>query len=567
MKKLIYSLLLICVVGLSGCANLDLNPPAEASSETWFSTIDEFEYACNDLYRLDLWYWECNRGWHTDRWTDDWEQQAHGYEWATGGLMSTTGYVKSMWKNTYKAITRCNAIIANVERQRGKLSEKQLDRFEGEARMMRAMFYGYLTFLYGDLPLFTEYITVDQAYQMGRTPRAEILKQVYSDFDKAAELLPETNTTLIRAKKATAYAFKARVASWFLDYPVAAQAAKDCMDTGAYALDPDFEGMFKLRTHASSEFVFTVPRSRELHNDLISMGSFLPRNNKGKALAAPSLELFCAFLCDDGLPIDKSPKYDRTAPFANRDPRLGYTMPEYGSAFLGVEWDPMKAKVDNYSTGKSITNNDSQLSNASASWSGMILKKGVDEDWLVDLKADPDAIIMRYADVLLIYAESKIEMNDIDQSVLDAMNDVRARAYKVKRGDVAKYPAITSTSQDELRFTLRCERRMEFAWENRRWFDLMRWRLCDIAINRPIISLPQKTQLNKNIKTGDAFFANDILPQIEETGLVNLVPLIDSNAKLRRSMERKFDPSKGYLLPLPIEDVQLISGMVQNPGY
>lgn len=112
------------MIGCTACADLDLNPPADASSETWFSNIEEFEFAANDLYRLDLWYWECNRAWHTDRWTDDWEQQGHGYEWSTGALMSTTGYVKTMWLNTYKAITRCNAIIANVEKQRGNIIAK-----------------------------------------------------------------------------------------------------------------------------------------------------------------------------------------------------------------------------------------------------------------------------------------------------------------------------------------------------------------------------------------------------------------------------------------------------------
>ncbi len=102
--------------------------------------------------------------------------------------MSTTGYVKTMWLNTYKAITRCNAIIANVEKQRGKLSEKQLDRFEGEARMFRACFYSYLTFLYGDIPYYTDYITIDQAYAMGREKQSEVIKRIYEDFDKATEL-------------------------------------------------------------------------------------------------------------------------------------------------------------------------------------------------------------------------------------------------------------------------------------------------------------------------------------------------------------------------------------------
>lgn len=567
MKKYLYTLMIAASISLGGCANLDLTPPADASSESWYSTIEEFEHSCNDLYRLDLWYWECNRLWHTDRWSDDWEQQGHSYEWCTGALMSTTGYVKTMWLNTYKGITRCNAIIANVNKKRGQLNDSKLDQFEGEARFFRACYYSYITFLYGDCPYYTDYITIDQAYAMGRTPQAEVLTKIYEDFDKAIELLPEKNDGNIRVLKSTAMAFKARTASWMLDYATAADAAKQCMDSKKYSLASDYEGLFKLTTHASPEFVFTIPRSRELHEDQISLSSFLPRNNKGKSLAVPSLELFSAYLCDDGLPIDKSPLFDRQNPFEHRDPRLGYTMPAFGTNFLGYEWNPSLSKVTNYSTGKTVSNNDSQLVQTLASWSGMILKKGIDEDVLVDLKADPDAIIMRYADVLLMYAEAKIELGDIDQSVLDAMNDVRARAYKATRSETSKYPVITETDQAKLRFILRCERRMEFAWENRRWFDLVRWRLCDIATNRPVISLPAKTQLNKNIKNNEYFFPSDALPVIEGTGLVDLQPLVDSKAKFRKTMDRTFDPAKGYLLPLPLQDVTLIPGMTQNPGY
>lgn len=567
MKKYLYTILFAASISLGGCADLDLNPPADASTETWYSNLEEFEFACNDLYRGDLWHWEYNRLWHTDRWTDDWDQQGHGYEWSTGALMPTTSYVKATWLRTYKGITRCNAVIANVEKQRGKLSDKNLDKFEGEARFFRACFYSYLIFLYGDCPYYTDYITIDQAYAMGRIPKEEILKHIYEDFDKAAELLPDKNEGNIRVLSATALAFKARTATWMLDYPTAAAAAKACMDSKKYTLDKNFESMFLLKTHTSDEFIFTIPRSRELKDDKISYSSFLPRNNKGKSLAVPSLELFSAFLCDDGLPIDKSPKFDPKNPFSNRDPRLGYTTVEFGTTFLGIEWDPSKNKVQNYTTGKSINNNDSQLVQNLASWTGLILKKGIDEDILVDLKGDPDCIVMRYADVLLMYAEAKIEMNEIDQTVLDAINDVRSRAYKATRNETSKYPAVTETNQYKLRFILRSERRMEFAWENRRWFDLVRWRLCDIAINRPVIDLPAKAQLQKNIKNGDYFFPADALPVIEETGLVNLQPLVDSKAKFRKTMERKFDPAKGYLLPLPIEDVMLIPGMTQNPGY
>ena len=102
-------------------------------------------------------------------------------------------------------------------------------------------------------------------------------------------------------------------------------------------------------------------------------------------------------------------------------------------------------------------------------------KKGIDETWLENGKdVDPDKIIIRYADVLLMYAEAKIELNQIDQSVLDAINRVRARAYGVDYTNISAYPAITTTSQQKLRTIIRNERRVEFAKEGLRYMDLVR---------------------------------------------------------------------------------------------
>lgn len=572
MKKYIYSILIAAAssIALTSCADLDLTSPSDASSESWFSSIEEFEFACNDLYRPDIWYWECNRNQHTDRWTDDWEQQSYAYEWCCGALTSKTGYVGTMWLNTYKGITRANQIIEKAGESRGKLNDAQLDKYEGEARLFRAIFYSYLTFLYGDIPYFDKFITIDEASVMGREKREVVLQHVYDDFDKAIELLP-VKSSGNRMKKSTAMAFRARTAQWFNDYPNMAKYAKLVMESGDYSLDPDFENMFYPNTFTSPEFIYIMPRSKTLKPDdadqYFSMASFLPKNNGRKGFAVPSIELFCSYLCTDGLPIDKSPLFNPKKPFENRDPRLSYTMPAFGSEFLGFEWDPSKTKVMDYSKGKEITNKDCLLNDATCSWNGLMFKKGVDESGLDDKKYDFNQIIFRYADILLMYAEAKMEMGDVDQSVLDAMNDVRARAYKTTRANTSKYPAITTTNVQELRFILRTERHMEFAWENRRWFDLMRWHLCEIYSNRPYVVLPNKTNLQKMIKQGEWYFPSDAMPVIEENGCIDLKPLTESKYKFQSFDIRKFDPAIGYLLPLPLTDVTLFPGMVQNPGY
>lgn len=101
------------------------------------------------------------------------------------------------------------------------------------------------------------------------------------------------------------------------------------------------------------------------------------------------------------------------------------------------------------------------------------MEKGIDETWLQNgFKVDQDIIYCRYAEILLTYAEAKIELNEIDNSVLDALNEVRARAYGVDKSDKASYPAFTSNDQSTLRHQLR----VDVVWKWQR-------NTCDIRIS------------------------------------------------------------------------------------
>src|SRR5699024_6190119 len=201
----------------------------------------------------------------------------------------------------------------------------------------------------------------------------------------------------------------------------------------------------------------------------------------------PSFELFCAFPCDDGLPIDESPRYDPQNPFKNRDPRCIETIVEFGTPHVGFIYDPnpYATTVEDLSTGQMARNKDSRAVDQYASYNGLTLKKGVDESWGGNLRTDFDIILMRYADVLLMYAEAKIELDEIDDSVLDAINQVRARAYKKDVTDISNYPAVQNQNQTYLRKEIRNERRVELAWENRRYYDIIRWRIAEKVLIKP----------------------------------------------------------------------------------
>ena len=179
---------------------------------------------------------------------------------------------------------------------------------------------------------------------------------------------------------------------------------------------------------------------------------------------------------------------------------------------------------------------------------------------------------MRYADVLLMYAEAKIELNEIDQSVLNALNTVRDRAYA---NSPFTNPEITTTNQAELRYKVRNERRAELAFEGRRYMDLIRWRLAEKALTGYTYGLlnvtadantdtPPTGPLMDNLVDKDLWFWGQT-PQIDEDGLPDFTGLL--NAGYCRTLNVTTFPERQYLFPIPEEDRLLNPNLTQNTGY
>lgn len=120
-----------------------------------------------------------------------------------------------------------------------------------------------------------------------------------------------------------------------------------------------------------------------------------------------------AYLCTDGLPIDESNLFNPQEPFKNRDPRCTATIVEFRTEHCGFIYDPNPKvmKVVNTTTGVEQANQDNRKVNQYASYNGLLWKKGIDISWTENGKeAENDYIIMRYADVLLMYAEAKLNL-------------------------------------------------------------------------------------------------------------------------------------------------------------
>ena len=237
-------------------------------------------------------------------------------------------------------------------------------------------------------------------------------------------------------------------------------------------------------------------------------------------------------------------------------------------SFLGYEYNPHPdaLTVLDYNTGKQVKNQDTRSVGQYASYNGLLWKKFVDDTWIQNsFSTDKNDILMRYADVLLMYAEAKIEMNSIDQSVLDAINEVRARAYGVKLSETNAYPAVSTTNQAELRRTVRIERRMELAYEGIRYMDIIRWRLAEKVLNTGIYGMLDPAELkNKVVDAGLWFFPG--IPDIDEDGVPDFSKM-HQDGLIKLLVQRKFDAKRQYLWPIPTKEVLINENLGQNPNY
>src|SRR5690606_26643407 len=153
----------------------------------------------------------------------------------------------------------------------------------------------------------------------------------------------------------------------------------------------------------------------------------------------------------------------------------------------------------------------------------------------------------RYPEILLNYAEAKVELNQIDQSVYNAINLIR------QRPGVDMPPIESNKTQTELRSIVRRERRSELAGEGLRWFDIRRWEIAEEAMNGPLLG-----------RIRDRFLSN--APTIDETGLPHYENV--TNADLMRVIEiRTFNKDRDYFWPIPQLEIQTNNALVQNPNY
>lgn len=564
----------------TGCHKLDLNPLDAPSTGSFYANQAQLELAVNDLYRLDFWtpIKESTGAWE-EYFSDNcyYRGGAGSNPIIAGTLASDNAMVKNYWLVAYKAIARVNSFLENKDRAAANTPANIMLRLEAEMRLIRAYQYTKLITHFGDVPLNLKTLTLEESYNVSKTPKSEIYEFLKGEYDFAAQNLPQnySSSELKKLTKGAALGLKARTALYMGDWETAQKAAADVIaltGAGAYSLHPSYTTLFQKAGEQSAEIMLSIVRD-QAQKVSADPSDILTRLAGGFGATMPTRELVDSYECKDGLPIDESPLYDPLDPFVNRDPRLLATVvPFYNnpagtpaaqlrtSYWLGYNYNPHPDSTQVWSSksARKVNNNDSRRVAAFASYTGFVFKKGVEQSWSDTKIEDADAIVMRFAEMLLTYAEAKVELNQIDATVLDAINRVRARAYGVAVTATGSYPAVTTMDQIALRKIVRRERRVEFAFEGLRYMDLIRWKLAEKALNKPIIGLPDPANQNR-LK-----WPFPGITPIDEDGVADYSGF---GADVRTVFPRKFLADRQYLWPIPFDEARLNIKLGQNPNY
>ncbi len=498
----------------------------------------------------------------------------------TSAITTDNALVTKPWQYHYRSIARCHVVLDNLENLRSSMSDATYNQLDAELRFIRAYCYSQLIELYGDVPLLKSAVGIADA-SVPRTPKAEVEQFILDELTAIAENLPLSQAQYghVRASRIAAYMLKARVALYAKKYDQAALAAKTALELSAgqhdltpfnntidlagkdhTAGEPDIANIFGHEGFKTSkEWIWVAEYNKSVpgnaHNQQYYSAS---RLGKGVCYWGPTQDLINTFQASDGLPITESPLYDASKPFENRDPRLDMYCVRPGARYLGYQFEPNTSfkNVNNYwpvINGQSpnpstVANNDA--TNAFRSFSGYLWRKVVDiadfSTTSVSGNSDLNVGIFRYAELLLIYAEAKIELNELDNTVYDAINRIRQRAHM---------PDLPQgLSQAQLRTALRYERKVELANDGLRWYDLRRWGIANDVMNGVLY-------LNRDAKP----WTENVLVGFDE----NYTPIYNHTEALKyfTTQEVVFRPNKDEYWPVPKSEIDANPNLVQNPGY
>lgn len=587
MRKFIYKTMqAVCVLGLlsAGACNSFESEPLEWNTEANVtnpqdSLANNMKYLFNAVYnslptlhnRLSDSYLDAatDDGVATrDKGGDGSLENYRNGNLSAGNIASLDG---SAWSSFYKGIRRANLFLEKIEGYPSstQLPKEEIVRMKAETRALRAYFYFELMKRWGGVPLVgDEVFDYDDNWNIPRSSIADCTKYImdeispespsscYKDLYDAMSLPPTgLESSVGRINKGAVLALISRL-KLYLASPLynetndkdkwqeAVDAAKAVMDLNVYDLytkpakkeNPVFLELFAVKEAFPNKEAIMIKEAAAGTSVESNNSPCGYQRNKSRGYTSPSQNLVDAFPMLDGKEIgDPTSKYtyDPQNPYANRDPRLTYTI-----FYNGSKW--LKRGVETFNGGLDRSDKPGLITTQT----GYYLRKflGLNED-----KADNAGYnsvshhyqIIRYAEILLNYAEA---LNEVDKDanvaeIEDCLIKLRKRAG-IEPGADNRYGLPPAYTQDEMRRIIRNERRIELAFEEHRFWDIRRWKIAEDVMNRPVRGV-------------------EITKEADGTLRYHYVDVRTST----------FDATKMYWYPIPRGEMQGNPELTQNPGW
>lgn len=565
MKKII-SIISLCSLIAASCSKMDLAPQDAYSSQTFFTTQSEAMTSLSACYALANMGGQFEGG--NNYFLDDITDNAYcgftnqlAFFIPLGTVTSSlTGKYADFYRTyfPYTGIAADNFFLASIDKVQMDASLKE--RWKAEVRFLRAFDYARKYMFWGGVPLVTKPLDSGEETTIPRSSGDSIVQFCLDELTDVIGILPNSTDgdDAARATKGAALLLKARLelfcagikANGMSDgvtekgstdasaaakyYTAAAADAQTIIAMNQYRLSPDYEGLFWEKNQGSAdrqgEVILEVAYSYPKYGSDLS--ALYTLNEGGWNSESPTQDIVDEYETKNGKTIKNDPTYNAGNPYANRDPRLSYSV-----IYPGMWWN------DRYFNSISTAGGDEYYnsSNGNRSKTGYCMRKYCAP--LADLLHDPGSdvqglnfIVMRYPEVLLTRAEALIELNQNLGEAATLINQVRQRPG-------VNLPPIIASDQVTMRSQVRHERRVELAFEGLRWYDMKRWKIAETKMNGNVYGVRPGTV---NTTTG----------AITLTG--NNITVGDV---------RVFKADRDYYFPIPQVDIDLTPIVKQNPNW
>ena len=551
MKQIIILFTFIASLSLTSCNDfLNEEVRGQQNLDTYFQTEDEAEAFMTGTYQAITYggWWNINTVWllsemcSDDGWMGNTTQSQSDYISLAHyqGTGQSNGAISNFWQYRYKGILRCNIAIERIAAS--PISNQALkDRLVAEARFLRGYFYFELVRNFGEVPLITGFLLPEQVSGITRSSIADVYKFIEEDLKAAADVLPQrsgyADADMGHATRGAALGLLGKVYLYQDKWQESHDVLKTVIDEKEYELLPNFGDVWSVDFNNSKESLFEVQYKYDgtyaLGGALTIITGARSGPGDGWAWGQPTANLERAYI-DAGDTL-----------------RLHWTIIKTGCTEIAGETN-FKTFVDNskdmanYETyiKKYGWNPDCYIIDPAQHKSARIVRKYFvptekrPEVYNID-KIPLDHRILRYADVLLMYAEACNELGN-DADARTSLNAVRKR---VKLADV-------KVSGNDLRKAIRLERRLELAWEQNRLYDIRRWK--DDNGKKVISNL---------MGTNGSFVKYNTDPATRD-----LYEWENQGESSNKGFT--FDDSRDFVFPVPLYEITMSNGSItQNPGW